>query len=294
MIKELIGFGTGRIPRNNIKKVLKIALDNNYTLIDTGDAYDNEDLVGECVNSHKNKDNIKILTKYFGGKNFGIKDDIINCFKQSCKKLKKKILDIYLIHMPGPCEFKKGTGWVFINDNYDYNYQHRINCWKELLLLKNKNLVKYIGVSNWTYEQLLEIENLGLPDIIEIEWCPCYKDMKLYEYCNKKNILIVGYGNVKRLINFSKYKGSSEDFKLNEKLLLNLEEKYQKTRIEIILTWCRQLNIITIPSSINEEHIIKNIHNYEKNIFKLEENDMELLNNFKQVIKGHSLENIIN
>ena len=293
MIKEQIGFGTGRIPRKNLTKILNIVLNNNYTLIDTGDAYDNEDLIGECVNSHKNKDNIKIITKYFGGKNFGKENDIINCYKQSCEKL-KRIPDIYLIHMPGPCKFKKDKGWVFIDDNYNYNYQLRINCWKELLSLKNQNLVKNIGVSNWTYEQLLEIENLGLPDIIEIEWCPCYKNIKLYEYCNQKNILIVGYGNVKRLINFSRYKGNLEDFELNKNLLIKLEKKYKKTMIEIILTWCRQLNIITIPSSQNEEHIIKNIQNYEKNIFNLEKEDIELLNNFKQVIKGHSLDNIIN
>ena len=88
----LIGFGTGRIPRNNIKNILSIVLDNNYTLIDTGDIYNNEDLVGECIEFHKNKKNIKIITKYFGGENYGKNYDLINSFLLSYKKLKKKKL----------------------------------------------------------------------------------------------------------------------------------------------------------------------------------------------------------
>ena len=72
-----IGFGTGRISRKNIEKILSIALKNNYKLIDTGDAYNNEDLIGNCINKY-NKNEIKIITKYFGGKSFGKKNDLTN------------------------------------------------------------------------------------------------------------------------------------------------------------------------------------------------------------------------
>lgn len=298
----LIGFGTGRIPRKEIKKILTITLNNNYILFDTGDCYNNEDLIGECIQNfyyNKNcinkKNEIKIITKYFGGKGFGCNNDLTKSFFKSLKNLKKNFIDIYLIHMPGACEFKKNEGWVFIYDEKT-NYNLRIKSYKELLILKKKNLVKYIGVSNWSLKQIKEIQDIGLelPDFIEIEWCPCYRNFEIYNFCKKNNINIIGYGNIKRILNFNKYKGSIEDFNYNKNTLFKIAEKYNKTIPDIVLTWCKQLNIITIPSSTNSEHIINNINNFcNNNSFILNNDEMELINNFKQVIKGHSLHKII-
>jgi 2,5-diketo-D-gluconate reductase A len=285
-----IGFGTGRISRKNIEKILSIALKNNYKLIDTGDAYNNEDLIGNCINKY-NKNEIKIITKYFGGKSFGKKNDLTNSFLKSLKNLKKDYIDIYLIHLPGGCTFLKNKGWCYLYDDKT-NHTSRINCWIELIELKKRGFVKYIGVSNWNYEQLIEIEKLGLPDVIEIEWCPCYRDFELYYFCKKNNITIIGYGNIKRILNFTKYKGSIDDFNNTKNILINIGKKYNKSITEIVLTWCKQLNVITIPSSTNKNHIKSNIKNYDS-FYKLDEEDMESINNIKQVIKGHSLNNIV-
>ena len=62
--------------------------------------------------------------------------------------------------MPGSCVFKRYTdrsksGWVYLHDE-EYNLKARINSWKELLDLKKKGRVKYIGVSNWDLNKILE------------------------------------------------------------------------------------------------------------------------------------------
>jgi len=287
-----VGIGTGRIPIIKTKNIIIEALNNNYKLIDTGDNYKNEHIIGECL-ATTNYNDVMIITKYFGGKKYGDVNDLNVCFKKSLKLLRKEILDIYLIHMPGGCEFIKDDGWKYINNDDNYNYNTRINCWKEILNLKKKGLVKYIGVSNWNIEQINELYNLNLelPDVLEIEWCVCYRDFELLNYCKKHNITVIGYGNLRRFINFGKYKGSKTIFDKENYILLKMSLKYKTTISSLLLKWCIQHNVIVIPSTINSKHLKENIELLNNN-FKIEDSDMNILNNLTQVIKGHSLHNL--
>lgn len=174
----IVGFGTGRLNKMETKDSVNYALNSNYKLIDTAENYNNEDIIGKCINNYLKKnvnEKIMVITKYFGGENFGKPNNLTYSFNNSIKKLNKSIIDIYLIHMPGSCVFKRYTdrsksGWVYLHDE-EYNLKARINSWKELLDLKKKGRVKYIGVSNWDLNKILELKknNLDLPDIIEIE-----------------------------------------------------------------------------------------------------------------------------
>ena len=67
--------------------------------------------------------------------------------------------------------------------------------------------------------------------------------------------------------------------------------KYKTTISSLLLKWCIQHNVIVIPSTINSKHLKENIELLNNN-FKIEDSDMNILNNLTQVIKGHSLHNL--
>ena len=191
----LIGIGVGGYDYITTYNAVRQSLKIGYRLIDTAENYHNEEAVGNAIiDSGINRNEIIIISKYFGGVNYGNLNDVINSFNNSLKKLKTNYIDIYLIHLPFGCRWE--NEWAPINDDKIINYKNRLSVWLQLIELKKQKLVNYIGVSNWTLDNLNEIKmnNLYMPDIIQIEWCPSFYDNKLYNYCLDNSIKIIGYG----------------------------------------------------------------------------------------------------
>jgi diketogulonate reductase-like aldo/keto reductase len=61
---------------------------------------------------------------------------------------------------------------------------------------------------------------------------------------------------------------------LNEKILKDLADKYNKTTAQIIIRWHMQKGFIVIPGSKNLEHIKENLDIYD---IELSNKDMELI-----------------
>ena len=274
----LIGVGVGGYDYNTTYSAVLQALSIGYRLIDTAENYYNEDAVGNAIiDSGINRNEIIIISKYFGGINYGKMDDIKNSFTNSLKKLKTNYIDIYLIHTPFGCKWL--NEWEPISDDNYINYKNRISVWLQLIELKNKNLVNNIGVSNWTLDNINEIKlnNLILPDVIQIEWCPSFYDTQLYQFCMNHFIKIIGYGLFSRnAIN------EISDLKLNEQT---------KTPSDILIKWCIQKNVTIIPRSNNYEKLLNNF-NTSKEKWSLCDQDIMLINNTPQKSKGHCLKNV--
>lgn len=277
-ILPVIGLGVGGFDYNTTYNAVSQALKIGYRLIDTAESYHNEEAVGDAIIDSKiNRSEITIISKYFGGVNYGKPDDVINNFNESLKKLKTNYIDIYLIHMPFGCKWV--DEWKPINNNKFMNYKSRLSVWQQFIKLKKQNLVKYIGVSNWTLNNICEIKynKLHLPDVIQIEWCPSFYDEKIYNFCEDNGIKIIGYGLFSR--------GS-----MNEVQNIGLNEKNKKP-CEILIKWCIKKKIIVIPRSNNFENLLTNF-NTCKDDWLLSDHDVTLIDNIPQKSKGHCLQSV--
>lgn len=275
----LIGVGVGGYDYNityaSVAKALKIG----YRLIDTAESYHNEEAVGDAIiDSGIDRKEIIIISKYFGGINYGNPNDVMNSFTKSLKKLKTNYIDIYLVHVPFGCKW--GNGWEPYNLCKIINYKHRISVWLQLIELKKLKLVNYIGVSNWTIDNIneLKINKLCIPDIIQIEWCPSFYSKELYNYCVDNHIKIIGYGLFSRN-------------SINEIDSLELNNKNKKPS-EILIKWCVQKKIIVIPRSNKYENLLNNYNTVNKELWNLCDKDIERIDNIPQKLKGHCLENV--
>jgi diketogulonate reductase-like aldo/keto reductase len=274
----LIGIGVGGYDYNityaSVTKALKIG----YRLIDTAESYHNEEAVGDAIiDSGIDRKEIIIISKYFGGINYGNPNDVMNSFTKSLNKLKTNYIDIYLVHFPFGCKW--GNGWEPYNYSTFINYKQRISVWLQLIELKKQKLVNYIGISNWTIDNIneLKINKLCMPDIIQIEWCPSFYNKELYNYCFDNHIKIIGYGLFSR--------NSINDIDC-------LELNNNKKSSEILIKWCVQKKIIVIPRSNNYENLLNNYNIVNKELWNLCDKDIERIDNIQQKLKGHFLENV--
>jgi len=268
----LIGLGVGGYDYNSTYEAVLKSLKLGYRLIDTAENYHNEEAVGNAIiDSGIHRNEITIITKYFGGYHYGNPNHVLHSFESSLKKLKTTYIDVYLVHKPFACKVVDSE-WQPIHTNKIFNYKSRLSVWLQMMDLKTKNKVKYIGVSNWTWENIQELKwnELDNPDVTQIEWCPSYHDYKMFEYCKNNDIKIMGYGLFSR----------------NDELqILSIDNNKPS---DVIIKWCTQQNITVIVRSNNCSKLISNM-NVINQKWLLNEAEIESINSTPQKPKGHSL-----
>ena len=91
------GLGVFQTPPDETARVVKMAVDEGYRLVDTASMYRNEDGVGEAL---LGRTDVFVTTK-LGNSDHGF-DEALRAFDASIKKLRRDTLDLYLIHWPRP------------------------------------------------------------------------------------------------------------------------------------------------------------------------------------------------
>lgn len=150
-----LGFGTCRIAPQETVGAVEQALAAGYRHLDTATIYKNEAGVGRAVaQSGLAREELFITTKLWNTDQ-GYESALEAC-ERSLELLGLDYLDLYLIHWAQP-----GLG------------RYRAS-WEALVELQNRGLVRSVGVSNFTLDQLDEVTaDTGVtPAINQIELHP--------------------------------------------------------------------------------------------------------------------------
>lgn len=240
-------------------QTIKDAIELGYSHIDTAELYGaghTEKLIGNAIKD-LDRSKIVITSKVFKT-NLKYNDVIASC-KKSLERLQIDFIDIYLIHAPNP-EIPLEETMVAM----DY--------------LVEQKMVKFIGVSNFSVEQMQEAQkytkNKIVANQIPYNLATRNKDhrgscinmeSKIIPYCQVNDIIVMAYRPIER------------GFLLKPNSLLdNLSEKYGKTKTQIAINWLvSKKNIITIPKSINFDHLKENLGSIG---WSLSPDDIKLLN----------------
>ena len=223
-----VGLGTWKSePGDSTYNAVLASINAGYRHIDTARAYDNESDVGRAVNdAGVSRDDLFITTKLWN-KDQGYQTALEACEK-SLARLDCDYIDLYLIHWPLK--------------------ELRNDSWRAFIELQEKGLCKSIGVSNFTIDNLKELEaKYGiLPAINQVEFHPYHYQKELLEYCNFKNIIIEAYSplvHAKRM---------------DESRLVAISEELSKTPAQVLIRWAIQRGMVVLPKSVNEDRIIEN------------------------------------
>jgi len=89
----------------------------------------------------------------------------------------------------------------------------------------------------------------------------------MHEFCVKNDIVMEAYSPLTHGNN------------LNDDKLTRIAEKYSKTNAQILLRWCIQKGIVTIPKSSHEKRIAENADIFD---FEISDADIRILDNFSK------------
>jgi len=235
----ILGLGTYLLTPDDAEKSVKTALANGYTLIDTANAYVNEKAVGRGMKaSGKPRNEIFLETKLWPS---FYEDDIQ--VDKTLERLGTDYIDLMILHQPA--------------GNFIAGYQKLEKAYKE-------GKLKAIGVSNFEIDELKQLLAVCeiKPMVNQVETHPYYPQTALREFMDAESIAIQAWYPLG---------GRGNASIMNEPVIKELAEKYSKSPAQIIMRWHVQNNIIVIPGSKTESHVIDNINVFD---FTLTDEDM--------------------
>lgn len=155
------------------------------------------------------------------------------------------------------------------------------STWKAFEELKNSNLTKSIGVSNFNSVQLQRLLSSCTikPTVNQIECHPYLNQDKLIKFCHENQIHIVSYcplGSTPVTSNTSHSSTLTTDSPrlLNDPIVNELAKKYGKSTAQILIRFHIDKDLIVIPKSTNEQRIKENLQVFD---FKLSKEDIDKL-----------------
>ena len=236
----LLGFGTFMLNGADCEAAVAAAIKAGYRLIDTAEAYGNEEAVGKGIAvSGIARNELFLVTKV----NYKSYENARATVEKSLQNLQTDYLDLLLLH------------WPFAN---------YYAAWRELEKLYAEGKIRAIGISNFEPAQLVDLVtyNKLVPAVNQIETNLYCQRQTERSWLDKKGIAHMAYAPLGQ-------GNRAEMFK--EPFVLELAEKYQKTAAQILLRFLMQQQIIVIPRSSKPEHIRENIAVFD---FQLTDDEM--------------------
>ncbi len=230
------------------RKGLRAALELGVTLIDTAELYGDghaEELVGSAIKGF-DRDKLFIVSKVFK-ENLSY-DGVITACKKSLERLRTDYLDLYLIHAP--------------NSTFDLK-----ETFRALDELKEKGLIREIGVSNFSVEDLKDAKSFTKNKIVvnQIHYNLAYQNLQeTVDYCRANDILVMAYRPIER--------GALIEKEIP--IISEMCKKYAKTRPQIVINWLISQDIVTISKMSKPAHMMENLRALD---FKMDKEDIERL-----------------
>lgn len=251
----IIGLGTWLMNNDSACNAVKNAIKAGYRLIDTAQAYRNEEGVGKGIRaSGISREEIFVTDKVRAEhKNYKVVRESIG---ESLKLLELDFLDLMLIHSPQPWqEFRTGRNYFAENKQ----------VWKALEDAYEEGLVKSIGVSNFKKEDLKNIiEDCKIvPAVNQVLCHPGQTPFELIDFCKTRGIAVEAYSPI----------AHGEAYRIDK--ICDMARKYKKTVPQICIRYCIELGLVVLPKAQQNEHLYDNLDVD----FSLSPEDLEILKN---------------
>lgn len=227
----VIGFGTYPLRGDDGVEAMVHALEAGYRLLDTAVNYGNEEEVGEAVRrSGLLREDIQVTSKIPGRHHEY--DQAIGSVEESLRRLRFDYLDRVLIHWPNP-----GVGKY-------------VEAWRALVELRNRGLVRSIGVSNFTEQHLhAVIADSGVtPAVNQVELHPYFPQQEMVRVHTDLGIQTEAWSPLgKRSAPFA------------EPPVSEPSERYGVTPAQVILRWHLQRRSLPLPKSSTPQRQRQNL-----------------------------------
>ena len=221
------GIGTFLMQPQEAEDAVYNALQANYRLIDTANAYMNERGVGRGIRrSGVPREEIFLVTKLWPTEY----EDGEKAIDDTLARLGVDYVDLLILHQP--------VG------NYLAGYRAMEQAYKA-------GKVRSLGLSNFPEDRLQNVIDHCeiMPQMVQVEAHPYYPQGELKKFLAERGMVLMAWYPL----------GHGDKALVNEKIFAHCAEKYGKTNAQIVLRWHVQMGNIIIPGSKNPAHIRDNL-----------------------------------
>ena len=238
----LLGYGVFLVPPQEAEQCVTDALEVGYRLIDTAQAYYNEEGVGNAIaKSNVKREDIFLVTKVWIS-NAG-EAKAAESIDESLSKLQTDYIDLLLIH--------QAYGDVF-------------GSWRAMEKAYKAGKVRAIGVSNFQAARFFDFAHYVdvKPMVNQLQCNPMIQQTGIEPLLAETGTKMMAWGPLG---------GQGVDGIVKSKLLAEIGSKYGKSAAQVALRWLTLRGIVTIPKSSHKERMAQNLDIFD---FKLTTEDM--------------------
>ena len=236
-----VGYGVYQVTPEECERCVSDALSVGYRMIDTAQAYHNEEGVGNAVKkSGVARDEVFIVSKIWIS-NYGYEKAKAS-IDESLRKLQMEYIDLMLLHQP---------------------FCDRYGAYRALEEAYREGKLRAIGVSNFYPDHLIDLaSNVEVkPMVNQVETHVFDQQVEGQKYMDELDCRIMSWGPLAE---------GRNGFFTNE-LLGEIGKKYGKSIPQVALRWLLQRGVIIIPKSTHKERMAENLNIFD---FELTADDM--------------------
>ncbi len=246
----LLGYGVFLVSPQECERCVTDALSAGYRLIDTAQAYQNEEGVGAAITkSGIRRDELFLTTKVWIS-NAG-EEKAAKSIDESLRKLQTDYIDLLLIH--------QAYGDVF-------------GSWRAMEKAYRAGKVRAIGVSNFQSARFFDFAH--------------YVDVKPMINQLQCNAMIQQHGIEPllsefdtRMMAWGPLGGQGVEGVVKSETLAEIGNRYGKSAAQVALRWLTQRGIVAIPKSAHKERMEQNFNIFD---FTLTHEEMEQIATLNQ------------
>ena len=249
----ILGYGVYQVTPEECERCVSDALSVGYRMIDTAQAYYNEEGVGRAVKkSGIPREELFLVTKVWIS-NAGYEKAKAS-IDESLRKLQTDYIDLLLIHQP-------------FNDYYG-TYRAMEEAYKA-------GKLRAIGVSNFYPDRFID-----LAEFCDIKPMVNQVETHVFNQQRQPQEIMKEYGT--QIMSWGPFAEGRNDFFTNP-VLKAIGEKYGKSVAQTALRFLIQRDVVVIPKSTHKERMEQNLDVFD---FSLSAEDMETIG---KLDKGESL-----
>ncbi len=240
----VIGYGVYQVSPNECERCVSDALKVGYRMIDTAQAYHNEEGVGAAVRkSGIARDELFIVSKVWIS-NYGY-DKAKASIDESLRKLGTDYIDLMLLHQP---------------------FCDRYAAYRALEDAYREGKLRAIGVSNFYPDQFIDLaSNVEIvPAVNQVETHVFDQQIAAQKYMAEFGTHMMAWAPLAE--------GRNNFF--TNPLLAEIGAHYNKSVAQVALRWLIQRGVIIIPKSTHIERMRQNLDIFD---FTLTDDEMEAI-----------------
>lgn len=238
----VLGYGVFMVSPGECEQCVTDALNTGYRLIDTAQAYQNEEGVGNAWRkSGLKREDLFLVTKVWISNNG--EEKAAESIDESLRKMQTEYIDLLLIH--------QAYGDVF-------------GTWRAMEKAYRAGKVRAIGVSNFQAGRFFDFAHY-------VDVKPMVNQLQCNVMIQQQGIEAIHSEFGTKMMAWGPLGGQGVDGIVKSEALAAIGAKYGKSAAQVALRWLTQRDIVAIPKSVHKERMEQN---YNVLDFSLTDEDM--------------------